>query len=359
MPPEALLLAAIEDEPLAPDDRRVLDEALQREPGLASFLAGARRDRDLVRALARLDEGRAPPGLARAALAHAERAAIVGAGLPDAGPRRLRITPVRFVAAAAVLLLAGSASIVGLIFSGPTTNRPPGLAPTGPAGPGLAQAPTEATAPPGEPGDALALADAPGRAEAARQRSASVASAPAETAQGGSLADAEESADPAGAGLAYRMIRSVKAGPDRAVSPERAAALALKGRLMIVAQTTVPPAQVEAALLEPADAARTEALVRWRPIAELAPGADPLPADGPRLVLADAVASPAVLEGVLGRLRSLGGAGAWLQELDRPIRLTPRADESDARWWLRPGEAWAPRATTPVLIEPAPAEAPR
>jgi len=379
--PADLLLAVIDGEPLGPADQARLEAGLAADPELASWIKDAQRDRDRLRALARLEADRAPEGIALDALAEAERAVLLGGstgGVPRSA-RRLRITPVRFVAAAALIILTSAASIVGLIITGPVRNLPPGG--STPPGPTLAHAPAEPSATPESPETALTQApgalrglaapvdsDAGARAALSRvDTETAVAPARAEHAQRQTMADAAPPVVPApinptGA-LTYRLIRSVKAGPDRAVSPEKAAALALQGRLMIVARATTP-AEVEAALLAspPVDADPGSLpgwAILWRPITDLAPAAgdaQPLDPDGPRLLLTDIVSSPAVLTRALASIRGVAGkdAGAWLQEIDRPIRLTPRAVESDLRWWRRPAETWAPRVTVPVLIEPAP-----
>lgn len=383
------LLAWIEGEPLGAEASACVERALGADPGLRGFAEDARRDRDRLRALAEVEAGRAPAGIVPAAFEQAEREILLGHA-PGAGVRpvrRLRITPVRFVAAAAVVILFASASLVGLIFTGRTPTEPrPGAGMIAQSAPALEQAdengralalteapadlptersaaaPTELAAKPAPAADGFA---AESRLSAVRQQAGSGAGASAQASRALIAPESAKTeiaaADDPSAALSFQLIRSVKAGPDHAVSPERAAELALQGRLMVVARSS-DPAAVERELLSAAPA--EDDIVVWRSIlalsndAEEAASTPTLPADAPRVVLADVLATPAAMEQLVATLthgQAGPDRGAWLQQIDGVIRLAPAPVASDLTWWTRPGETWAPRVTVPVLIaQPTP-----
>ncbi len=346
-PIESDLLAWIEGEPLAPSARARLDRLFESDPATRDFARNARSDRDRLRALAGLDESRSPRGMVTAAFEQAERESLLGPAprrLHQPGPRRLSITPVRLAAGIAAVILVGVGSIVGLIVTTPTHPPAPIAGQTTPreesTSPLDQSTLAQATPTQPQPARSLATAEAPHSADAAESVSARV---------GGAGTAVVHPPLPA---LSVRLIRSAQAGPAGAVSPDRASALALEGRLMVVARSA-SPAAVERAVLAAAPDSRD--LVRWRSIESLVGGisTDTLPETAPRVLLADVLATPAALEHIVAVLTAADAPtlGAWLQEVDEGPRMTPEEAESDRAWWTRPPDTWAPRVTVPVLIE--------
>ena len=344
-PIESDLLAWIEGEPLAPRARAGLDRLFESDPALRAFAENARSDRERLRLLAGLDESRAPRGMVQAAFEQAERDSLLGLAVPaeSPGPRRLRITPIRLAAGIAAVIVVGAGSLIGLIVNTPThpsapiasrpdpqADRLESLATTQPGHTGGPSAPTPTSRP-------LAAVAEPAAVESGSARAGAARSA---------LDEAPLSP------LSVRLIRSAQAGPAGAVSPDRAAGLALQGRLIVVARSA-SPAAVERAILAATPDGRE--LVRWRSIESLAGGisTDTLPETAPRVLLADVLATPAALEHVVAVLTAADAPtlGAWLQEVEEGLRMTPEQTVSDRAWWTRPADTWAPRVTVPVLIE--------
>lgn len=123
------LLGWIEDE-LEPLVREDVTRRLALDPELDTWARGARADRLAVCALAEAEGAAAPAGLWREAMAEAERRVLLADAVePARGPYRLRVTPVRLVAAAAVLIVASLGTIApfltGDVHDGA---RPGGLA---------------------------------------------------------------------------------------------------------------------------------------------------------------------------------------------------------------------------------------
>jgi len=159
---------------------------LGQDPELEAWARGARSDRAGIRQSALLERGDAPSGLWREALAESERRALLGElGETDEprGPFRLRVTPVRLVAAAGFLIVASLGSIAPFLI--------------GPGGPGAQNAPGPVVR-----GGSEATADE-ALAETSQARERRAASPPA-------LADAERMGPEIDAGT--RASESLAAG---------------------------------------------------------------------------------------------------------------------------------------------------
>jgi len=102
---------------------------LAQDPELEAWARGARSDRAGIRQASLLERGEAPSGLWREALAGSERRALLGELGEDVearGPYRLRVTPVRLVAAAGFLIVVSLGSIAPFLVgpSGPNRGAP-------------------------------------------------------------------------------------------------------------------------------------------------------------------------------------------------------------------------------------------
>lgn len=379
--PPALALAWIEEEALDPADHALLERAFEAAPEFRRWAVGARRDRAQLRALAEFEAGRAPRGLHAAAIEMAEREALLGSGdgarrQPSRrtrnAPKRVRITPVRFVMAAALVIVTGVASIIGLLL---TTTNPP-RTPLGSTP--LAQAPVEAVNPDHEDAAQAEGASTEGilasgpprqtaeiRADQLESRSDSVAATP--------VPSREEIADSALASpaLTFRLIHPGAEAPEHAVSPERAAELAREGRLLLLIRAPQPRV-VEQSLLAIGGAAEPERQGRdahptdtglslhWRSIdgLDFGPAAlssdDDAPAtDAARVILVDVYAFPGAMEQLIAIATLKAGVtdGAWLQEIAEPHHLKPVLTLEDVLWWRPSDLPPRLRAVVPVLIE--------
>lgn len=113
-----------------PEALEDIGRRLGQDPELETWARGARSDRAGIRRAALIERGDAPSGVWREALAESERRALLGElGETDEprGPFRLRVTPVRLVAAAGFLIVASLGSIAPFLI--------------GPGGPGAQNAP--------------------------------------------------------------------------------------------------------------------------------------------------------------------------------------------------------------------------
>lgn len=351
-PNEHDLLAWIEGEALPPEASDGLERAFAADASLRSWAEAARSDRDRLRALAEIEATRAPRGMAEAAMELAEREALVGGavGAPTRRARRVRITPLRFVAAAGLVIAAGAATLVGFL----SVEQP--SSPTGEFAQGA-----------GEITSQLAIADqsraaSPESAELAPDGGATPALASAPLAKnsdeaGGtaiaagtlSYGRAEGDLESRTAPLRFRLIYPSEHAPEHALTPQRAADLASQGRTLLLVRAADPVA-VEAALLK--DFPDREATAaRWRQLVDMPTGGPGF--DAARLVVADALTTPAAMERLIADVTTAGGGvrGAWLQELAEPVKLETEFIADDLMWWESPPTAWAPRAAVPVLIE--------
>lgn len=347
-PNENDLLAWIEGESLTPEQRGALERAFEADGSLKTWAERARGDRDRLRALAEIEAIRAPQGLTSAAMELAEREALVGAPIEKARSRqsrRIRITPLRFVAAAGLVIAAGAASLVGFLM----TDGQPGASMLAQ---GSADEPVE-LAMLEESDDVMADAGAPVEGLGV----ATMAMAPQPSSEQGALAArsslvdgaGEIAAKQAGPSIQFRLIHPAEHAPEHALSPERAAELAAAGRTLLLVRAQ-NPAAVEAALLK-RDSENDVTSARWRRIVETVDGGSDLAAA--RLVVADALTTPAAMQRLIADVASTGGGvqGAWLQELADAVKLETTFTPDDLMWWEQPPTAWAPRAAVPVLIE--------
>lgn len=381
-PHQSELLAWIEGEPLAAEEAAAVRDAFEKDPDLRRWAEAARTDRERLRALAEIDAAGAPQGLAETAMELAEREWLVGDAFePRRHARRIRVTPVRLVAAASVVIIAGAASLIGFVLNpnpNPHSNQFFAHAPqsehentlafadradferVAAAGPSaeIEQASARAKAPDpsallartvvGQSVDAATDHTEPIETEFSEAMKFAAAAPPAPTV---GLRGPARAVQPMREGLTFRLIHPAEHAPEHAVAPVRAAELAREGRLLLLVRTS-DPAAVEQALLSRTP--ESAAAARWRSILELgnAGGASP-GSDAARVALVDVFATPSSLEQLIGEVTTAvrGAEGAWLQEMADPVRLEPRFEPADFFFWNRPPSAWAPRTTLPVLIE--------
>jgi len=251
------LLAWIEGE-LAPERARLVEAALDADPGLRAWAEAVAKDRSLLRASGVDAEARAPRGLVEDAIAIVERRALVGAdtGTAQRSHRRLRITPVRMGIAASLLLGISLLSLWPLLTGSSTPGRrashgPVAEAPSlkGDEGPAIAALPKDDAA----DDTMLAMADTTGRdlSEALRSSEQLTGAAPvvadADTGWRGLDADTMRRSEARTAVHGESAERATihqndPASGDRfagiAMTDETAAALLRQGRLVLLIETT-------------------------------------------------------------------------------------------------------------------------
>lgn len=380
---ESDLLAWIEgvDLPQGRVDR--LERAFADDPSLKKWALDVRRDRDRLAALLGLDESSAPGGLVAGAMEIAEREALVGleqarAPMPRA-PRRIRVTPMRLVAAASIVIISGAATLVGVVFNSPAINSNRRSQnqqfPEAPADDGLASALAFNDGSAGQ--DAIESLDhAQSREGVVAQPELAIgalamksnvpasASASKRVASGGGQAERAESNLPPTESadtspvqkspLSFRLIHPIEHAPDHALSPKEAAALALEGKLLLLIRAT-DPAAVESTLLSQKRSDDFSA-PRWRSIAQASDGAGQGASAGPeaaRVVLVDVLTTPGAMEKLIAASTAsgVGASGAWFQEMADAVPFKARLEMGDLMWWTQPAGLWAGRAAVPVLIE--------
>ncbi len=348
-PSEHDLLAWIEGEELSPEAAAQVEKAIAADASLRVWVEAARADRDRLRALAEIEAVRAPRGMVDAAMEIAERDALFGGSVAamESHAKRIRITPVRFVAAAGLVIAASAASLVGFFMLDDPMDQHETFAlaePESLMAPELADAQSDSMLMDlggGTDNSAMAtLAEAP-PAEIAAGRQSLAAKA---------MSSEGFSREPSGgaASLRFRLIHPAEHAPEFALTPDRAAELAAEGRMLLLVRATNPSA-VENALLAQDDTDDATA-ARWRRLVDVN---DDLGGDAARLVVADALTTPGAMTRLIAAVTAVGGGvqGAWLQELADETSLEAAFVADDLMWWELPPTAWAPRAAVPVLIE--------
>ncbi|TVQ32873.1 MAG: hypothetical protein EA376_04295 [Phycisphaeraceae bacterium] len=251
------LLAWIEGE-LAPERARIVESALDADPGLRAWAEAVARDRSLLSASGADAEARAPRGLVEDAIAIVERRALVGADTAGSqrSHRRLRITPVRMGIAASLLMGISLLSLWPLLTGSSTPGRrashgPVAVAPSPSSDEGPA-----ASASQSEPADdtLFALADTRDGEETSALRSSDLLTGAAPV-----VADADagwQSPDDVGRGARRSLLQVERAETSEqsreinidpasgervariAMTDDVAAALLRQGRLVLLIETT-------------------------------------------------------------------------------------------------------------------------
>ncbi len=322
---ESDILAWVEGDALAADRAAAVETSLRADAGLRAWAEGMRRDREALARWGRAAEASAPGGLAEAAMAEAERDAVLGEA-PVALARRRderreeMSRPVvagrlRWVAMAAGVALAGGVTMVVLLQTGAPA---PGVGARGPS----ADASTRATeeVPPG-----AGAAVTPGDFEQA-------------------LADVAGEPAPSGAIALAAPEESSQAHPvrrERRAAPAEMAELARQRRL-IVRATARDPHAVLARAVELSTSTDES-------IAFALDGAGPTGADGVPRGTASVSAKENALTRLVGLLEEAGASGVELVAAEEGGAPAP-ASAADVLWWTEPVDRWAMLVRVPIVI---------